>query len=87
MIYGTSYKVQIITVEYHNPDNRRYDGIKNLGLKLNTEYIQDKGWTRVLLGTFRTESEAKSVLENARSVGFKRAYIVRYLDGQRNGRL
>jgi len=44
---GTTYQVQLIAVEYHNPQNRRYDGIRNLGLSMNTEYIEGKGWTRV----------------------------------------
>lgn len=86
-VMGLSYKVQLIVVEYHNPDNRRYDGIKNLGFKLDTEYIEGKGWTRVLLGTFRTEAEAAASVSTARTSGFKSAYIVKYQDGQRRGRL
>ena len=86
-VMGTSYKVQLIAVEYHNPENRRYDGIKNLGFSLDTEYIPSKGWTRVLLGTFRTEEEARSMVENAQISGFKRAFVVKYLDGQRGERV
>lgn len=86
-LMGTTYKVQLIAVEYHNPNNRRYDGIKNLGLNMNTEYIEGKGWTRVMLGSFKTESEAKSILENAQRNGFKRAFLVQYVDGQRNKRI
>ena len=84
---GTTYQVQLIAVEYHNPQNRRYDGIRNLGLSMNTEYIEGKGWTRVLLGAFKSVEEAKSVLQNARSSGFKRAFVVEYVDGQRERRL
>ena len=84
---STTYQVQLIAVEYHNPANRRYDGIRNLGLTMNTEYIEGKGWTRVLLGSFRSEKEARSVLENARTSGFKRAFVVEYVDGQRERRL
>lgn len=87
LIMGTSYKVQLIAVEYHNPENRRYDGIKNLGLDLETEYITGKGWTRVLLGGFRTEAEARAMVENAQTNGFKRAFVVKYLDGQRGERV
>lgn len=87
MIVGRSYKVQLITVEYHNPSNRRYDGVRNLGLKMVTEYIQAKGWTRVLMGSFKTEAEANASLDNARKSGFTRAFIVEYKDGQRKGRV
>ena len=84
---GKTYKVQLIAVEYHNPNNRRYDGIKNLGLSLNTEPIEGKDWVRVLLGSFKSEAEAKSVLENARKSGFDRAFLVEYQDGQRKRRI
>jgi len=87
LIMGTSYKVQLITVEYHNPNNRRYDGVRNLGLDLKTEYIEGKGWTRVLLGSFASKAEAEAVLDNARSNGFARAFVVKYQDGQRKKRL
>ena len=87
LIVGTSYKVQLITVEYHNPSNRRYDGVKNLGLDLDTEYIQEKGWTRVLMGAFSSEEKAKAALDTARTNGFTRAFIVEYKDGNRKGRV
>jgi tetratricopeptide (TPR) repeat protein/septal ring-binding cell division protein DamX len=84
---GKTYQIQLIAVEYHNPANRRYDGIRNLGLTMNTEYIEGKGWTRVLLGSFKSEKEARSVLENARTSGFKRAFVVEYVNGVRARRL
>ena len=87
LIVGTSYKVQLITVEYHNPSHRRYDGVRNLGLEMDTEYLQEKGWTRVLMGSFKTEAEAKASLDNARVNGFKKAFIVEYKDGQRKRRI
>ena len=87
LIMGTSYKIQLITVEYHNPTNRRYDGVRNLGLEMVTEYIQEKGWTRVLMGSYKTEAEAKASLDSARTNGFSRAFIVEYKDGRRKGRV
>ena len=77
----------MITVEYHNPSNRRYDGVKNLGLDLETEYIQEKGWTRVLMGAFSSEAKAKAALNSARTNGFTRAFIVEYKDGKRKRRV
>ena len=87
LIVGTRYKVQLITVEYHNPSNRRYDGVRNLGLDLETEYIEEKGWTRVLMGAFSSEAKAKAALDSARTNGFTRAFIVEYKDGQRKRRV
>lgn len=87
LIMGTSYKIQLITVEYHNFSNRRYDGVRNLGLEIQTEYLQEKGWTRVLMGQFRSEAEARTTLANARTNGFSRAYIVEYKDGKRKRRV
>ena len=84
---GISYKVQLITVEYQNPRNRGYVGVKNLGLDLETEYIQEKGWTRVLMGAFSSEAKAKAALDSARTNGFSRAFIVEYKDGQRVARV
>lgn len=87
LIMGTSFKIQLITVEYHNYNNRRYDGVRNLGLEIQTEYIQEKGWTRVLMGQFKSESEARATLANAQTNGFSRAYIVEYRNGQRKRRV
>ncbi len=87
VVSGSSYKVQIVVVETHNPNHRRYDGIRNLGFDLNTEYLEDKGWTRVLLGTYRTEAEAREIVQTAKSSGFKTAFVVQYQDGERRGRV
>ena len=39
------------------------------------------------MGSFKTETEAKASLDNARVNGFKKAFIVEYKDGQRKRRI
>lgn len=83
---GTYYKVQIISLRNYDPNKTIYDAIKVYG-DIETEFIIQKGLTRVLLGSYFNEAEAKAAMENARSNGFGQAFIVRYDDGQRFGRV
>ena len=86
-VSGTYYKIQLIAVEFHTASNKRYDGVRNLGKRFDTEYIVEKGWTRVLLADCMSKTEADKILNEAQSKGFERAYIVKYRDGERIGRI
>lgn len=86
-VSGTYYKIQLIAVETHKPTHKRYDGVRKLGKRFDTEYIVEKGWTRVLLADCMDKSEANKILSSAKSNGFNRAYIVKYRDGARIGRV
>lgn len=81
---GEYYKIQLVAVSTYKP--YKYESLKNLGaiqLESTTNSYGDE-IQRVMLTPFQTLSEAKSTLsrivENPR---FERAYIVKYVDGQR----
>ena len=83
---GTYYKVQLIAVVRYSEEHKRYQPVKDLG-RLDTEFIVDRKLYRVLLADYGTEEEAKEVLKKVKTRGFEGAYIVKYQDGQRMGRI
>ncbi|MBR9919690.1 MAG: hypothetical protein GYB31_02560 [Bacteroidetes bacterium] len=83
---GTYYKVQLIAVVNYNENHSRYKPVKDLG-RIDTEYIIDRKLYRVLLADFGTLEEAKEMLEIVKTRGFEGAYLVKYTDGQRMGRV
>ena len=83
---GAYYKVQIIAVKRHDPMVRRYDPVRDLG-RLDTELIAEKGITRVMLADYFSLEEARSIRSDARRGGFDGAFIVKYENGQRIGRV
>ena len=87
ILSGSYYKIQMIAVAKYNENHKRYKQVKKLGKRLDSEYIVDKGWTRVMLADFLSKNEAKEMLKEVRKSGFERAYLVKYTDGQRVGRV
>jgi len=83
---GTYYKVQLIAVSNYDPNHRRYRDVKNLG-RLDTEFIIDRGLTRVLMGDYMSKEEAFDMLNAVQQNGFSGAFVVRYMDGERQGML
>lgn len=83
---GIYYKVQIIATKNFDENQPRFDGIREVGV-LQTEYLIDRGIYRVLLASYFSENEAKTALNYARNAGFESAFVVRYEDGQRYGRV
>lgn len=84
---GTYYKIQMIAVEFYNEDHKRYNEIKKLGKRVDSEFIIEKGWTRVMLADFVSISSARKMLEKVKTKGFKKSYLVKYTNGQRVGRV
>ena len=83
---GTYYKVQIIAVAKYNENHKRYNPVRDLG-RLDTEYIVKKKLTRVLLADYFSYDEAERILRQAQQNGFSGAYIIKYEDGERMGRV
>ncbi len=83
---GIYYKIQLAAVSTFKPNSSVFKKVKNAG-RLDTELIVDRGLTRVLLADFFSKNEASSALQTARSSGFPKAYIVRYEDGVRFGKV
>ncbi len=83
---GVYYKVQLIAVTRHNPGHPRYKTVVGLG-DLQTENVPGKKLVRVLMGDYFSLEEAEAALRQIRESGFPDAYIVKYRDGKRLGRL
>jgi hypothetical protein len=81
---GIIYKVQLMAVRNFNSNEARFNMPRNYGT-LETEYLEGKGLTRVLLSTFSTKEEAERVLDTMKSSrrDFKTAVVVRYENGVR----
>lgn len=84
---GEYYKIQLIAVKSFDANHSRYRPVEGMG-RLDTEYIVEKGLTRVLLAEYHSFSEAKTDLRKVRQHrNFERAYIIKYVDGERIGRV
>ena len=84
---GTYYKVQLIAVTRHDPSATRYNSVRGMG-RMDTELIEAKNVTRVLLADYFSYDEAKKALGKVRQKqAFTRAFLVKYKDGERVGRV
>ena len=83
---GTYYKVQIIATKKYEETAPRFDGVRQVG-KLQTEFLIDRGLYRVLLASYFSEQEALDAQASAQSAGFDSAFVVKYEDGLRYGRV
>ena len=80
---GTYFKVQLAVVIDYNLEAANFNQMLELGDRLDTEYIIEKGWTRVLLADFYDLEQARQIMTKAQLLGFPEAFIVRYVDGYR----
>jgi len=81
---GIYYKVQLIAVNHHSDSHPRYRHVRNLA-SLETENVPEKGLIRVLLASFYSKEEARSMMQQVQGYGFADAFMVKYRDGQRLG--
>lgn len=81
---GTYYKIQLIADKQFDPSQQKFANLQYLG-RYDTEYISEKGLYRVLLADFFSLNEAKDALKIVKRNVFKRAFVVKYVDGQRLG--
>lgn len=79
----TYYKIQIIAMSKFDVNQSRFNRVKNMG-NLDTEFLPDRGWYRVLIADYDTISDAKKDLARVRGYrDFHDAFLVEYRDGQR----
>jgi peptidoglycan-associated lipoprotein len=83
---GTYYKVQMVSLRKYDPGKSIFDKVIGFG-DIETEYLIEKNLTRVLLARYFSADEAKQALQNVKNNGFPSAFVVRYDDGQRFGRV
>ncbi len=83
---GVYYKIQIAAVKTFDPNNSKYAAISSIG-RFDTEEIPSRGLTRVLVAEFFSQEDAESALQSIQNSGFSNAYLVKYEDGNRYGRV
>lgn len=83
---GVYFKVQLAAVKKFSAEQSKYNKASSVG-RIDTEELLAKGLTRVLVADYFSESEAISAMESLHGMGFDRAFIVKYQDGERYGRV
>jgi hypothetical protein len=83
---GEYYKIQLAALKAFSPSDKRYTTVSEFG-NLQTETILSKQMTRVLVATFYTKDDAKRALAAVKRKGFSLAFIVKYTNGERYGRV
>ncbi|MEM1123640.1 MAG: tetratricopeptide repeat protein [Bacteroidota bacterium] len=81
-----AYKVQVVAVNYHDINHPRYKYVKSLG-KIETERLADRGITRVLITDLADKKVATNIKEKVVQYGFVDAFVVKYQNGKRIGRI
>ena len=81
---GVYYKIQIIADKTFSPSEPKFIKVNHLG-RFDTEYLSERGIYRVLLADYFSLDNAKEILQTVKENGFKRAFIVKYIDGERLG--
>ena len=81
---GAYYKIQLIADKTFSPSAPKFANLQHLG-RYDTEYLSERGIYRVLLADFFSLESAKEVLQTVKENGFKRAFVVKYIDGERLG--
>ncbi|HKK77884.1 MAG TPA: SPOR domain-containing protein [Saprospiraceae bacterium] len=81
---GTYYKVQLVAVKKFDENNPQFQQLATVG-DIETEYLTERGITRVLLAAFLSPEAAKQAQAQARDMGFVNAFIVKYENGRRYG--
>ena len=83
---GTYYKVQVVAVNYHDINHPRYNKVKHIG-QIVTEKVPKIGVTRVLIADLKNKKAAEKIQQQVVQYGFADAFVVKYKDGQRIGRV
>ena len=83
---GIQYKVQVTAVNYHNINHPRYEKVKQIGI-IETEQIAPRGITRVMITDLPDKKSAEEIRQQAIGFGFVDAFLVKYKDGKRIGRI
>ena len=76
---GVEFKIQIGA--FRNPDLDRYSSLSDLGF-VDVEFAANDV-KRIVLGTFSDRVGAESILNTVKTRGFRDAYIVQYVRGNR----
>jgi hypothetical protein len=84
---GEYYKIQLAAVTGFKPSDSRFESFVDLGNVQTESMTNSKKMTRILIASFYTKEDAKAALAAARKRGFPQAFIVRYTNGERYGKV
>lgn len=79
---GVYYKVQLTVVTNYNQNQSQFREVKNMA-RLDTEYLPEKNWIRVLMADYFAVEEAHIAMIKAQKLGFFDAFLVKYRNGKR----
>lgn len=84
---GSHYRIQLAAVSRYKPE--KFMDTEDVGTLTTETTIMDDGKevTRVMLVAFPNFELAKEALRTLRTMGYDRAFIIRYQDDQRMGRM
>jgi hypothetical protein len=82
---GRYYKIQLAALTRYQPGHADFKRVVTMG-EIQTETIPSRNLTRVLLADYFSEAEVQRTLTDVRRI-FPRAFVVRYDDGVRFGRV
>jgi len=85
-VSGVAYKVQVVAVNYHDINHPRYNKVRNIG-RIETEKIPERGITRVLITDLMDKQTAETIKTQVIQYGFADAFVVKYQNGKRIGRV
>lgn len=85
-LQGVYYKIQLAASAKYNPAEYRYSKLSSLG-SMQTEFIPSRNLTRILLADFVSVADVKKALAEVKKAGFTAAYIVKYENGVRYGKI
>lgn len=82
---AVEYRIQMAAVLTFKPE--KYSRVEPMG-ELIFESIQttEGDLSRVMLGGYASQSEARADLSKVKTRGFRRAFMIRYENGQRVGK-
>ncbi len=83
---GRYYKIQISAVQEFDPNAGQYQAVRAFG-DLAAEDIPGSNLSRVTIGTYTSDNAARQALDDIQRNGFPAAFVVRYDDGVRYGRV
>lgn len=84
--YGTEYRVQLAALKDYK--DHKFQKIRNLGNVILEGTETPLGYlTRVMIDGFTSKRDAKQVMEQAKSLGFDRAFVIKYKDGMRTNQM
>lgn len=79
---GTYWKIQFTVVANFRANDSLFDSARSYG-RLDTEFLENKGWTRVLIAEFFDRNEALKTAKELQDRGYPDAFIVKYRNGVR----